>query len=59
MAKASAAPSKCPHCGKSIKGHAGYAKGFRELTKTQRVAAIAKTAGDLNRMRAIHIETST
>lgn len=57
MAKAS--PASCPHCGKSIKGHAGYSKGFRALTKRQRAAAIAKTAGDLKRMRAIHAKLGT
>jgi hypothetical protein len=45
---------KCPGCGKSIKGHALGKKGFRELTKAQQRAAIAKTARDLKEMREIY-----
>ena len=48
------ASMKCPHCDKSVKGHAGGTKTFRELTPTQQRAAIAKTARDLKEMREIY-----
>lgn len=45
---------KCPHCGGNIKGHANGTKTFRELTRAQQRAAIAKTTCDLTEMRAIY-----
>ena len=45
---------KCPHCGKSVKGHAGGTKDFRALTRQQQRAAIAKTGRDLKGMREIY-----
>jgi len=45
---------KCPHCGKSIKGHDGGTKDFRDLTPEQQRASIAKTARDLKEMREIY-----
>ncbi len=45
---------KCPHCGRSIKGHALGKKALRELTKKQQKAAIARAAGLLKEYRAIY-----
>lgn len=50
---------KCPHCGRSIKGHAGGTKDFRALTRQQQRAAIAKTVRDLKAMREIYRAAST
>jgi len=36
-----------------VKGHADGTKDFRELSRAQQKAAIAKTARDLNAMREI------
>ena len=46
---------KCPHCGKSIRGHAGGTRVFRQLSPAQQRAAIAKTARDLRDMRRIYV----
>jgi hypothetical protein len=46
--------TKCPHCGKSLKGHAAEEKAFRELTKTQQKVAIARAVGLLKRYQAIY-----
>lgn len=50
--------TKCPKCGEQItitvKGHASGTKTFRELTRVQQRAAIAKTARDLQAMREIY-----
>lgn len=49
---------KCPHCGKSVKGHAQGTKNFRELSRQQQRSAIAKTTRDLKEMRAIYQATA-
>ena len=45
---------KCPHCNKSIKGHANGTKDFRELSPEQMKASIAKQARDLKECRTIY-----
>jgi len=45
---------RCPHCSRSIKGHANGRENFRDLTPAQQRAAIAKTARDLQAMRRIY-----
>lgn len=44
----------CPHCKKSIKGHANGTKDFRELSTEQMKAAIARATRSLNEMRNIY-----
>jgi len=48
---------KCPHCDKNIKGHDSGRQTFRELTRPQQRASIAKTARDLQAMRRIYRES--
>lgn len=45
---------KCPKCGSSVKGHFGGVKNFRELSRAQQRASIAKTARDLKAMQRIY-----
>ena len=49
---------KCPACGEqvtvTVKGHASGTKTFRELSRAQQRASIAKTARDLKAMREIY-----
>ena len=45
---------KCPHCNKSIKGHANGEKDFRELTRRQQQATIANAERLLKAYRAIY-----
>ncbi len=44
----------CPHCKKTIKGHANGTKDFRELSPEQMKAAIARATRSLNEMRNIY-----
>lgn len=50
--------AKCPACAKEIsltvKGHERGTKTFRELSRPQQRAAIAKTTRDLKAMREIY-----
>lgn len=44
----------CPHCGKSVKGHADGTKAFRELTRKQQAASIRQAKANLKKMEAIY-----
>jgi hypothetical protein len=46
----------CPHCGKSLKGHLGGTKSFRQLSRPQQKATIANTAKNLKAMQRIYRE---
>ena len=48
--------TKCPHCGKSVKGHDDGKKNFRELSREQQRATIANATKNLKEMRAIYKE---
>jgi hypothetical protein len=45
---------RCPTCGRSIKGHFHGLKNFRELSRPQQLASIAKSSRDLKAMREIY-----
>jgi hypothetical protein len=45
---------QCPACGQNIKGHFHGLKNFRDLSRAQQRASIAKSTRDLKAMRAIY-----
>ena len=48
--------TKCPHCGKHVKGHDQGTKDFRELSREQQIAAIGQATKNLNAMKKIYDE---